>query len=290
MDYDDIAPMMGRLWSPLAAVTSRWQGRDNVQIAVAIAAASIVPDRPRVTLQLYKTNLSHDMVLAAGAFALNLLRPEQLDLIGDFGLVSGRDRDKLADVDRTTGATGSPILNDCFGYLDCRVINAMDGGDMTCFLAEVLDGKTLSQDGPLWWRDARRCLPTEWLARWEQVISPPSMALIGDFGLVSGRDRDKLADVDRTTGATGSPILNDCFGYLDCRVINAMDGGDMTCFLAEVLDGKTLSQDGPLWWRDARRCLPTEWLARWEQKQSSEIATSRSTMDNVSPAPWQPPR
>ncbi|PKB70779.1 MAG: hypothetical protein BZY87_09685 [SAR202 cluster bacterium Io17-Chloro-G6] len=159
--------MMGRLWSPIAAVTSRWQGRDNVQIAVAIAAASIVPDRPRVVVQLYKTNLSHDMVLAGGAFALNFLRPDQLHLIGDFGLTSGRDRDKLADVDKTAGKSGSPLLTDCFGHLDCRVINAMDGGDMTCFLADVLDGRTLAQGDPLWWRDARRQLPPEWLARWE---------------------------------------------------------------------------------------------------------------------------
>ena len=172
MEYADIAPIMGRLWSPLAAVTSHWQGRDNVQIAVAIAAASIVPERPRVVVQLYKTNLSHDMVLASGAFALNFLRPNQLDLIGDFGLVSGRVRDKLAGVGTKAGSSGSPLLTACFGYLDCRVINAMDGGDMTCFLADVLDGKTLAQGDPLWWRDARRELPREWLERWEAKQSP----------------------------------------------------------------------------------------------------------------------
>ena len=171
MQYADIASMMGTLWSPLAAVTSRWQGRDNVQIAVAIAAASIVPDRPRVAVQLYKTNLSHEMVLAGGAFALNFLRPDQLDLVGDFGLVSGRDWDKLAEVATTTGASGSPLLAECFGYLDCRVVNAMDGGDMTCFLADVLDGKTLAEGEPLWWRDARRQLPSEWMTRWENQQS-----------------------------------------------------------------------------------------------------------------------
>ena len=167
MEYADIAPIMGRLWSPLVAVTSHWQGRDNVQIAVAIAAAAIVPERPRVVVQLYKTNLSHDMVLSSGAFALNFLRPDQLDLVGDFGLVSGREKDKLAGVGTKAGSSGSPLLTDCFGYLDCRVINAMDGGDMTCFLADVLDGKTLAQGDPLWWRDARRELPRELLERWE---------------------------------------------------------------------------------------------------------------------------
>lgn len=171
MDYAEIAPMMGRLWSPLAAVTTHWQGRDNVQMAVAIAAASIVPDRPRVTLQLYKTNLTHDMVVSSGIFALNFLKSAQLDLVGDFGLVSGRDEDKLEGVAKTSGESGSPLLTDCFGYLDCRVINAMDGGDMTCFLAEVLSGRIMAEGEPLWWSDARREMPMEWLERWEKKQS-----------------------------------------------------------------------------------------------------------------------
>jgi len=163
--------MMSRLWSPLAAVTTHWQGRDNVQVAVAIAAASIVPDHPRITVQLYKTNLTHDMVVSSGILALNFLKTDQLDIIGDFGLVSGHDKDKLQGVATTSGKSGSPLLTDCFGYLDCRVINAMDGGDMTCFLADVLDGKTIAEGQPLWWRDARRKMPPEWLERWEKKQS-----------------------------------------------------------------------------------------------------------------------
>ena len=153
---------MGRLWSPIAAVTSHWQGKSNAQIAVAIAAASIVPDMPRVLLQIYKTNYSHDLIYNSGCFALNFLRQDQLELINDFGLVSGRDRDKLLGVAHAPRATGSPVLDDCWGFLDCRVVNAMDGGDMTCFLGDVLDGETLSQAEPLYWRDARREIPAAW--------------------------------------------------------------------------------------------------------------------------------
>ena len=171
MDYSEIAPIMARLWSPLAAVTSHWQGQDNVQIAVAIAAASIVPDRPRVVVQLYKTNHSHNMVLCGGAFALNFLKPDQINLIGNFGLVSGRDQEKLAEFDTSPGESASPILSDCYGYLDCRVVNAMDGGDMTCFLADVIGGKILVEGEPLWWRDARHELPQECLERWESKQS-----------------------------------------------------------------------------------------------------------------------
>jgi flavin reductase (DIM6/NTAB) family NADH-FMN oxidoreductase RutF len=170
MDYADIAPIMGELWSPIAAVTSSWRGQDNAQIAVAISGASIVPDKPRVAVQLYKRNLSHDMVYGSGAFCLNFLREDQLQPIHDFGLRSGRDVDKLADYEYQAGSTGGPLLADCWGYLQCSVVNGMDGGDMTCFLADVVDGATRTKGGPLTWRHARRAIPAEWTEQWDRKI------------------------------------------------------------------------------------------------------------------------
>ena len=95
MDYAKIAPIMGNLWSPIAAVSSNWQGQDNAQICVSIGGASIVAERPRVITQIYKTNHSHEMIMGSGAFALNFPRADQLDWIDRFGMRSGRDCNKL---------------------------------------------------------------------------------------------------------------------------------------------------------------------------------------------------
>lgn len=168
MDYERVAPVMGRLWAPVAVVTSRWQGETNAQLCVSIAAASIVPERPRVIIQIYKTNYSHEMIFQSGAFALNFARSSQLSWIRDFGMVSRRDADKLAGVAHTPGATGSPLLADAWGYLDCRVLNTMDGGDMTCFLAEVVDGQIDADGEPLWWREARTRIPAAWLEEYRR--------------------------------------------------------------------------------------------------------------------------
>jgi len=166
-----ISAMMGQLWSPIVAVTSRWQGRSNAQIAVSVGAASVVPEKPRVVVQIYKENYSWELIRSAGALALNFLRPDQLQLIKTFGLTSGLTEDKMSGVAHRIGPTGSPILEDCWGYLECRVINAMDGGDMTCFLGEVVDGETVSEDGPLWWPQARRVIPAEWNREWDTRIN-----------------------------------------------------------------------------------------------------------------------
>ena len=48
---------MANLWSPIAAVTSGWRDKHNAQFAVAAGAASIVPGKPRVIVQIYKSNI-----------------------------------------------------------------------------------------------------------------------------------------------------------------------------------------------------------------------------------------
>ncbi len=171
MEYQDIAPIMGRLWSPLAVVTTHWEGKANAQIAVAISAASIVPDRPRVLMQIYKGNYSHQLISHSHAFGLNFLSRDQLHFIRDFGLVSGKDREKLAEVDYSLGQTSVPILEGCMGYLECRVVNAMDGGDMTCFLADVVAGSANADVAPVTWREARALIPDEWNDAWNEKIA-----------------------------------------------------------------------------------------------------------------------
>ena len=190
MEYRDIAPIMGRLWSPLAAVTTSFRGKANAQIAVAITAASIVPDRPRVLVQIYKGNYSHQLIRKSQAFGLNFLSLDQLHFIRDFGLVSGIDHEKLDGVEHSLGETGVPILAGCMGYLECRVVNAMDGGDMTCFLADVVAGSANSDVAPVTWREARNLIPREWNDAWNEKI-------VGEIEISRGR----MSDIEYTAWA-----------------------------------------------------------------------------------------
>ena len=160
--------LLSALWTPIVAVSAAHEGRRSAQIAVSAHGASIVPDRPRVLVLLWKTNLTHDLALAAGAFGLHLLRDDQDELVHRLGFTSGRDADKLAGLEQHAGETGSPLLADCAGWLDCRVVNEMDGGDMTCLLADVIDG--VQHDArfePLWWRALRQRMPAAWQAEWD---------------------------------------------------------------------------------------------------------------------------
>ncbi len=170
IDPADCGPMLAGLSAPLAAVSVRSGDIVNAQIAVAITAASIVLQRPRLIVQIYHTNYTHDLIAASGVLAVNFLDQEQLPLIWELGMRSGRDVNKMKGVPHSTGVTGSPLIQGSFGYLDCRVVNAMDGGDMTAFLVEALLAETNGGER-MAWRDARPRLPQRWADEWDRKIA-----------------------------------------------------------------------------------------------------------------------
>ena len=131
------------LWLVTAAAGPRRGGL----IATCVSQASIVPGLPRVLVGLVKQHHTWELVEAGGAFALHLLGEEHLDWVWRFGLRSGRDGDKLADLSARAGPTGSPLLEGALAWLDCRVEARLDAGDRTVYLAEVVAAE-LSRPGP----------------------------------------------------------------------------------------------------------------------------------------------
>ncbi len=154
--------LLRNLTSPVVAITSRRGDKSNGMISDAAIRASIVPDMPRLAVFIHKFNLSHDLVFETGRFGLHILHEGQVDLVIKLGFASGRDRDKLADVPHRLGATGVPLLEDCYAWFECRVINVMDTGSSTCFLGEASDngrgpGRDVMLPGYL-----RSAMPEEW--------------------------------------------------------------------------------------------------------------------------------
>ena len=176
---------------PMLVVSTRSGDSVNAQIAVAITSASIVLHRPRLIVQIYRTNLTHDLIADSGVLAVNFLNSGQLPLIWELGMRSGRDVEKFRDLPYSTGVTGSPLIDGSFGFLDCRVINAMDGGDMTAFLIEVMAARTNGGDR-LTWRDARPRLPQHWADEWDRKIAGEmeiSLRTMNDINQSLGNER-----------------------------------------------------------------------------------------------------
>lgn len=162
MDAQGVAEITGLLWGPLVVVTSAWRGEANGMIAATAMRAFIIPEHPRVSVLVWKFNHTYKLIEQSRVFALNLLSAAQLDKVRAFGFNSGHERNKLADVAYATKTTGSPILPDVLAYLDCKVVESMDGGDVTCYLADVVDAARFRPGEVLTYSMWQSKIPAEW--------------------------------------------------------------------------------------------------------------------------------
>jgi flavin reductase (DIM6/NTAB) family NADH-FMN oxidoreductase RutF len=162
--------LLEQLWSPIVAVTAAHGGRANGLISSTVLTASLLPEAPRISVQLGKPSLTHDLALAAGAFAVQLLPADErgLELFRALGTRTGHDAPKLDEIPTRTGVTGSPILEDAVAYLEARVAATLDTDETTVVVAEVVTGARDPGPPYLTIELVRERLPPEWAAEWER--------------------------------------------------------------------------------------------------------------------------
>ena len=125
------------IWIVTAAADNRRGGL----VATWVSQASIDRQRPTVMAGIAPNHFTAELIDASGAFALHLIGQDQDELVWNFAIGSGRDRDKLAGLDTKKGISDSPVLCNCLAWLDCRVVARVDVGDRLLYLADVLAGK-----------------------------------------------------------------------------------------------------------------------------------------------------
>lgn len=168
--------LLRNLTSPIVAITSERNGKQNGMISDAAVRASIVPAIPRLSVYIHKFNYSHDMIFETGRFGLHLLHTRQLDIVHRLGFFSGRNQDKLAGIPHHTGTLGLPVLDECFAHFECSVANVMDTGSSTLFLGNVVAvgrGKAtgLEPSGELLTATYFRSnMPAEWRIEYEAKL------------------------------------------------------------------------------------------------------------------------
>lgn len=171
--------LLRHLTLPVVAVTSSLEGRGNGMIANGAQRGSLVPTLPRISLYINKTNLTHDYVYRTGALGVHLLRRDQWDVIYGLGFRSGRQHDKLDAVETRKAVTGVPLLADCMAAFDCRVVNAMNAGAATFFLADVVDVRA-GQPGEVMTSEFFRAnLPADRLREYETLLVEAQERLLG---------------------------------------------------------------------------------------------------------------
>ena len=133
----------------LYVIGSRKGDRLNGQIANTVF--QVASDPPTIAVSINKQNLTHEFINEGKVFTVSILSQDTpLSFIGHFGFKSGRDIDKLKDVNYKLGDTKVPIILDhSLAYLEARVINQLDVGTHTIFIGELVGADVLSEGEPM---------------------------------------------------------------------------------------------------------------------------------------------
>ena len=130
----------------LFVLTAQQDGKDNGCIINTAQQLTSTPGR--ITVAVSKQNLTHDMILQTGQFNVSVLtQSAPFALFQRFGFQSGRTADKFAGLAFQRSANGLAYLAEhANAFFSARVVDALDYGSHTLFIAEVTEAAALSSE------------------------------------------------------------------------------------------------------------------------------------------------
>lgn len=137
---------MYKLTYGLFVLTSKRDGRDNGCIVNTAGQVTTSPNRISITVN--KKNLTHDFIRDSGEFNISILSENaEFETFNHWGMQSGRDTDKMVSVEIERSANGiAYITNGANAFISAKVVQSVDLGSHTLFIADVTDGAVLSED------------------------------------------------------------------------------------------------------------------------------------------------
>lgn len=140
------AKAMYKLTYGLFVLTSKRDGRDNGCIINTAGQVTTSPNRISITVN--KKNLTHDFVRDSGEFNISILSEKaEFETFKHWGMQSGHDTDKMVSVEFERSANGiSYITNGANAFISAKVVQSVDLGSHTLFIADVTDGAVLGED------------------------------------------------------------------------------------------------------------------------------------------------
>jgi flavin reductase (DIM6/NTAB) family NADH-FMN oxidoreductase RutF len=133
IDRDAFRNVIGHFASGVTVITSRSTTTDVGLTASAVSSLSLDP--PMLLVCINRAAATCTVVAETRRFVVNILREDQAGLAMQFAKPGAPD--KFAGINLARSADGLPLLPGALAHIECRVVNAIDGGSHTVFLAEV---------------------------------------------------------------------------------------------------------------------------------------------------------
>lgn len=140
---------MYQLTYGLFVLSAKEGEKDNGCIINTTEQVTTSPNR--ITIAVNKQNYTHDMIMKTGEFNVSVLdESAPFSLFQRFGFQSGRDVDKFENFEVNRAKNGIICLKEhVSAYISAKVVQKMDLGSHTLFLADVTDGELVSGQNPV---------------------------------------------------------------------------------------------------------------------------------------------
>ena len=142
MDRNSVAPALGRIVSGIYIATGYHEGEPTGMLCSFVEQAGFEP--PMITIAVSAGRRLGDAIEESGKVGLNVLSIANTDLMKAFSNRSESPFDSLA---LTENQYELPQLSTALAFLACEIRNSMESGDHRVYLAEVIDGELMDDDG-----------------------------------------------------------------------------------------------------------------------------------------------
>ena len=121
-------------------------GKVNVMTCSWNTPVSEAP--PAVAVSIWRKSYTYNLIKRSKEFTINIPSSDLIKPILISGFKSGRKVDKIKYAGLTlkpSRKVNPPIIDKCMGHLECKVINEVEVGESSLFIAEVLDAYAVKE-------------------------------------------------------------------------------------------------------------------------------------------------
>jgi flavin reductase (DIM6/NTAB) family NADH-FMN oxidoreductase RutF len=136
LDPTSFREVMSQFTTGITVVTTCTDEQVHGLTVNAFCSVSLEP--PLILVCINSSGYFHELVIRSGVFAVNILSDRHEHLSRRFAVPELAPSDRFESVCYRTEATGAPVLNDAFGWLDCRLTKTFPAGDHTVCIGEII--------------------------------------------------------------------------------------------------------------------------------------------------------
>lgn len=138
--------VMNKISYGLYVLTAKKGEQHNGCIINTLEQVTTSPNRVSITVS--KENYTHDMVMATGEFNVSIIdEAAKFDLFKHFGFQSGREVNKFENYPLNIAENGIAYVTEgTNGYVSAKVVQSIDLGTHTMFIADVTGGEILAEE------------------------------------------------------------------------------------------------------------------------------------------------